>query len=165
MKVHHVMTANPFTCRLDTPLDEASRMMNEGHSGTLVVVNRRHHPAGILTDRDLAMAVGKTPRPPSEILVQEAMTSPVHTCTADDNLSTALERMASAEVRRLPVLDASGALTGIVSMDDVVVWGLHDGGVTRKELLRALRAVCGPQERLLRRDDLDESPEVTTELD
>jgi CBS domain-containing protein len=159
------MTREPSTCGLDTPLDDASRLMNEGHCGTLVVLNRRGHPAGILTDRDLAMAIGRTASPASEIPVRDAMTSPVHTCTPEDSLSTALERMADATVRRLPVLSASGSLKGIVSIDDIVVWGLQHGGVTRKELLRALRAVCRAQEGLLRTDDLDESPKIAAELD
>lgn len=165
MKIRSVMTREPSTCRLDTPLDEASRLMNEDHCGTLVVLNRRGHPAGIITDRDLALEVGKTSRPPSEILVREAMTSPVQTCTPDDSLSTALELMADATVRRLPVLSTTGALKGIVSIDDIVVWGLQHAGVTRKELLRALRAVCRAQEGLLRTDDLDESPKMAAELD
>jgi CBS domain-containing protein len=159
------MTREPATCGLDTPLDQASRLMNEEHCGTLVVLNRRGHPVGILTDRDLALEVGKTSRPPSEIPAREAMTSPVQTCTPDDSLSAALERMAGATVRRLPVLSTTGALKGIVSIDDIVVWGLQHDGVTRKELLRALRAVCRAEEGLIRTNDLDESPKIAARLD
>ena len=165
MKVHDVMTPKPSTCRLNTPLDEASRLMDEAHSGTLVVLDRRSHPVGIVTDRDLAMSIGKITRLPSEVLARDVMKSPLHVCTPDESLLTALERMANAQVRRLPVLGTRGALKGILSIDDIVLWGLQHDGVTRKELLRALRAVCAANESLLRTDNLDELVVAAPEFD
>jgi CBS domain-containing protein len=159
------MTPKPSTCRLDTPLDDVSRLMNEAHCGTLLVLDRRGHPVGILTDRDLAMSIGNETRPPSEILARDVMTSPMHVCTGDESLSTVLDRMASVGVRRLPVLSAHGALIGIVSIDDIVLWGVQHGGVTRKEVLLALHAVCAVHDRLLRTDNLDEPIEFTPVLD
>jgi hypothetical protein len=57
------------------------------------------------------------------------------------------------------------ALEGILSIDDIVLWGVQHGGVTRKELLHALRAVCATHDRLLRTDNLDEPVEFTPVLD
>jgi CBS domain-containing protein len=93
MKVRSVMTPGPRTCTPDTPLDEASRLMNQAHCGTLVVVDRGGHCVGILTDRDLAIAIGKTAHHPSHVLARDAMTTPVLTCAPEDSLATALERM------------------------------------------------------------------------
>jgi signal-transduction protein with cAMP-binding, CBS, and nucleotidyltransferase domain len=140
--------------------------MNQAHCGTLVIVDRGGHCVGILTDRDLAIAIGKTAHPPAHVLARDAMTTPVLTCSPDDSLANALERMTDARIRRLPVLDdANATLEGIVSIDDIVLWGVQHGGVERKELLRALRAICAANERLLSTETLDESFETVPDVD
>jgi CBS domain-containing protein len=114
--------------------------MEETGCGTLVVLDDRDKVAGILTDRDLAIAIGKSDRNPSLITAQEAMTENVYTCSPDDRVSAALERMADEKVRRLPVVTPDGTLKGMLSIDDITLWGVQHG-VTRKELVRALRAM------------------------
>lgn len=156
MRVRHLMTPAPSTCRLDTPLDEISRLMNEGQCGTLIVLDHRGCPVGILTDRDLALEIGKTSRHPSEVPAADSMTSPMYTCSPDDGVRDALERMAAARVRRLPVLDTDGSLVGIVSIDDVVLWGARHRGVPRPELIRALRSICAAHDRLVRSTTLED---------
>jgi CBS domain-containing protein len=156
VKVRRVMTPAPSTCRLDTPLDDASRIMSEACCGTLIVLDHRGIPAGILTDRDLALEIGKSARHPSDVRASEAMTSPMYTCAADDSVSTALERMAEARIRRLPVLGEDGALVGIVSIDDILLWGVQHGRVAREELLRALRSIGAAHDRLLNTETLDD---------
>ena len=93
MKVREIMTQPPHTCRLETSLGLASRRMKETDSGTLAVLDHRGRVAGILTDRDLAMAIGKTNRNPSHITAEEAMTGHIHSCAPDENVKAALERM------------------------------------------------------------------------
>jgi CBS domain-containing protein len=149
MKVRDIMTQPPSTCRLETSLGVASRRMSEKGCGTLAVVDHRGRLAGILTDRDLAIAIGKTNRNPSHVSAHEAMTRHVHTCSPDENLPAALERMTEARVRRLPVVASDGDLKGILSIDDIILWGAQHGGVARKELVRALRAICARYEPLL----------------
>src|SRR5262245_30404760 len=156
VKVRHVMTTVPSTRRLNTPPDEANPVLNDMHCGTLIVLDRHGHPVGVLTDRDLAISIGKDPRHASDVSAREAMSSPVHSCRADEDVSTVLERMADARIRRLPVLGANGLLEGIVSIDDIVLWGVQRNGVARNELLRALRAICAAHERLLSTETLDE---------
>jgi CBS domain-containing protein len=158
------MTTMPSTCKPDGRLDEASRLMKTTHCGTLVVVDRRGHCVGILTDRDLAIAIGETTRHPSHVLIRDAMTTPVQTCSPDDSLTTALTRMADARVRRLPVVNANATLEGIVSIDDIVLWGVQHGGVTQNQLLKALRAIGAAHERLLSTDTLDEPFQRAPEL-
>ena len=104
MKVHEVMTTPPQTCRLDTSLAIVSRRMKEKGCGTLIVLDQHGKPAGMLTDRDLALAIGESNRNASHIAAHEAMTGYVYTCSPDESLHTALERMSEARVRRLPVV-------------------------------------------------------------
>ena len=146
MKVSGIMTQPPSTCRLETSLGMASRRMRETACGTLVVLDHRGRVAGILTDRDLAIAIGKTERNPAHISADEAMTRDVYTCSPDEHVPTALERMAEAKVRRLPVVTSDGDLHGLLSIDDIILWGVQHGGVSRKNLVRALRAICSSKE-------------------
>jgi CBS domain-containing protein len=141
MKVRDIMTQPPETCRLDTDLRTAIRHMRETGCGSLAVMDRHGKLAGILTDRDLAMALGDTNRNAWHVLAHEAMTKHVRTCSPDDDLHEALKEMASAKVRRLPVVTADGDLEGVLSIDDVILWGAGQGGVTPAEVLTALRAV------------------------
>jgi CBS domain-containing protein len=142
MKVRDIMTQPPQTCRLETPLGLASRRMKEKGCGTLAVLDHHGKVIGILTDRDLAMAMGKTNRNPSNITAEEAMTRHVHSCAPDENVKAALERMTDFKVRRLPVIASDGDLQGMLSVDDIIMWGGERGGVNRKDLVRALRAIC-----------------------
>jgi CBS domain-containing protein len=142
MKVRDIMTKPPQTCRLETPLGLASRRMKETDCGTLAVLDHHGRLAGILTDRDLAVAMGKTNRNPSHITAEEAMTGQVHTCAPDENVRAALERMTDFRVRRLPVVESNGDLQGMLSVDDIIMWGVEQGGVSSKDLVRALRAIC-----------------------
>jgi len=149
MKVREVMTTPPQTCTLDTSLAIVSRRMKEKGCGTLIVLDQHGKPAGMLTDRDLALAIGESKRNASHIAAHEAMTGYVYTCSPDESLHTALERMSEARVRRLTVVTADGELQGLLSLDDVALWGVKSCGATRKELARALAVICAAQEPLL----------------
>jgi predicted transcriptional regulator len=70
------------------------------------------------------------------------MSRPVHTCRPEDDVRVALERMANARVRRLPVVAEDGDVKGLVSIDDLVLWGLQSSGVGMHALIAALRALC-----------------------
>ena len=157
MKVHEIMTRPPQTCLLDTSLAIVSRRMKDKGCGTLIVLNQHGKPAGMLTDRDLALAIGESTRNASHIAAHEAMTGYVFTCSPDESLHTALERMMDVRVRRLPVVTADGDLQGLLSIDDIVLWGVKSGAVTRKELARALEAICAAQEPLIEEPVVDEA--------
>ena len=155
MKVHDVMTHPPTSCSPETSLDDASRRMAESPSGVLTVLGEGSRVVGILTDRDMALAISAIDGNPKHAPVADAMTRDVYTCSPDEKVSVALERMADAKVRRLPVVAANGALVGTLSIDDVILWGVNNDGVKPKELLRALRAICSAHEPLLQTESLD----------
>lgn len=141
MKVREIMTQPPETCHAHTNLGTASQRMKDRGTGMLVVLDHRSRIEGIVTDRDLALAIGGTSHDAWRQPVGHAMTRRVHTCRADDDLHHALAKMARAHVRRLPVLDSDGDLTGVISIDDVILWGVEQGGVTPRELASALRGI------------------------
>ena len=120
MKVHQIMRSEPRTCGPDDSAAHAGRLMREVGCGWLPVV-RGARPVGVITDRDLCLAMADGDRRPSELSVREAMTSTVYGCKADDDVREALDVMREHRVRRLPVLDDNHKLTGILSVDDVLL--------------------------------------------
>jgi CBS domain-containing protein len=71
------------------------------------------------------------------------MSQSVRSCFAEDDLPAALKQMEEGRVRRLPVLDATGHLAGIVSIDDMVRRALDQpGGVSSAQYVNAVTRIC-----------------------
>ena len=144
MKVHDIMNRPARVCHLQTDLATASRRTKETAAGMLVVIDSHGRIAGVVTDRDLALAMDTEAADIRTLPIGRIMTRRVHTCHEDDDLHEALARMASRRVRRLPVLNRGGDLQAVISIDDLILWAVQQGGVTAKELVSALRHICAP---------------------
>jgi CBS domain-containing protein len=99
--------------------------MREDHVGDLIVVEERDGqrvPVGILTDRDLVVGVlAKDGVHGDKLDVGDVLLgTPLLTAREDEDLSPVLQRMRAFYVRRVPVLDESGRLAGILSLDDAI---------------------------------------------
>ena len=107
----------------DTRLVEAARLMREHHVGSLVVVVDRlseRVPVGILTDRDIVVAVVAKALDPRALTVGDVMAGELLTVREKDGIPDALRLMREKGVRRVPVLTHSGALAGILTIDDLL---------------------------------------------
>ena len=107
----------------NTPLIEAARLMREHHVGSLVVVADRlseRVPIGILTDRDIVVAVVAKELDPRTLTVGEVMTGELLMIREQDGITDVLRLMREKGVRRVPVLTHSGALAGILTLDDLL---------------------------------------------
>jgi CBS domain-containing protein len=98
-----------------------ARLMKQHDVGAIPVVDSRasNALAGIVTDRDIVVKVVAEGRQVDEATVSEAMTSNPAACRAEDDVDKALALMAERQVRRMPVVDESGRLVGIISQADV----------------------------------------------
>jgi CBS domain-containing protein len=104
-------------------LVEAANLMREYHVGSLVVVVDRlseRVPVGMLTDRDLTVAVVAKELDPRKINVGEVLSGELFTVHEKDSVTDVLRLMRERGVRRVPVVTHSGALAGIVTIDDVL---------------------------------------------
>jgi len=141
MTVREIMTEPPLTCTSETSLAVAARLMGEANYGTLPVIDARGTVVGIVTDRDVCLALARTNRNALNIPVREVMTKKVFSALPDDDVHGAVAIMKRARVRRLPVCDQSGRLKGMLSIEDVVVRGLQGDGASADEIIAALRAM------------------------
>jgi CBS domain-containing protein len=106
-----------------TPLTQAARLMREHHVGSLVVVEERTEgrvPVGILTDRDIVIAVVAGEVDPRTLTVGEVMGAKLVTVRETDSVFDVLRLMRSSGIRRVPVLAPGGTLAGIVTVDDLL---------------------------------------------
>lgn len=146
MKVREAMTKQVQTCTLETSLPQVVRLMHEGCCGVIPVIDPRGHVAGVVTDRDVSMALVNCGRKPINVAVREVMTVPVHACGPDDDLHGALTTMKQFKVRRLPVVGEDGLLKGILSFDDIVLRALSPDAPTSSEILSSLREILSRKE-------------------
>ena len=123
MKVREVMTGNPKCCGPDTNLAEAIELMWTNDCGVLPVVEDGKL-TGIVTDRDVCIAVGTRNCRPSDATVKDVATRTVQTCAPDDDVDKAMAIMRRAQVRRLPVTEG-GKLAGILALNDIILAAAH----------------------------------------
>jgi CBS-domain-containing membrane protein len=129
MKVRDMMTKEVYGCWPDSSLAAAAQIMWAKDCGALPVLEDDDSVVGMITDRDISIAIAMTPRRPSEITVGEVMSKPVCACGPEDHVKEALNWMANAQVRRLPVIDQHGGLQGILSISDVMACHWRSAGV------------------------------------
>lgn len=124
MKVRDFFSPNVALAEPGASLREASLLMRDRHVGALVVVEKKDgvaRPVGILTDRDIVVAVIAVPGArPEGIRVGDAMSRAPAVAREDDGIFEAVQRMSERAVRRLPVVGPDGGLKGIVTLDDVL---------------------------------------------
>jgi CBS domain-containing protein len=144
MKVRDVMMRTPASCTPEMNLGAVVEIMWNRNCGFLPVVDRDCRVQGVVTDRDVCIALGTRNRLPGDIAVAEVARSQFHSCRPDEDIHAALQAMQKLGVRRLPVVDGQGALLGVLSMDDLVrhaqVGKIAD--FSTDEVFGALKAIC-----------------------
>jgi len=103
---------------------DAAKRMRTSHVGALVVIdnrNGRHVPIGIVTDRDIVVnGLASDPEHITYLLVSDLMQRDLVTARDSDTVDEALKKMQEHGIRRLPIVDTTGALVGILTLDDVL---------------------------------------------
>ncbi|MGB8339875.1 MAG: CBS domain-containing protein [Burkholderiales bacterium] len=124
MLIGEICTRRVVTCNRDTNALQAAQIMRSSHVGDLVVVikqpNGKRMPVGIVTDRDLVVAVMATEVDPACLTADDIMRLELVTATENDTVYDTIAHMRKNGVRRIPVVDERGALVGIVTADDLL---------------------------------------------
>jgi CBS domain-containing protein len=121
MKIKEVMTQSAVCCTADTNVGAAVELMWVRNCGILPVVGTDGKLIGVVTDRDICIAMGTRNQHAGDLTIAEIATRKVFTCKTEDEIHEALQTMADKHVRRLPVVNDGGIPQGILSMDDIIV--------------------------------------------
>ena len=141
MVVSEIMTSDVATCAPTADLEHALYVMLERDCGFVPVVTGGGAVVGVVTDRDICIAIAVHQRVPSQITIADVMSRPVFSCRDDATVITALGVMTRHQVRRLPVVDQQGLLVGVLSLNDVVLAPHRPGGPTESDVAETLRAI------------------------
>jgi CBS domain-containing protein len=118
MKLNDIFTWNVVSARPGDALSAVALKMQEHNVGTVVIVDDRR-PVGIITDRDLALALGArgvSPQAPAK----DVMSRDVVAIPEDMGIFAATKFIKERGVRRLPIVDSDDRLVGMVSLDDLL---------------------------------------------
>jgi len=146
MTVKEVMTPEVTTCHLDTNLAAASALLWENDLRAVPVLTSTGEFVGVLTDRDICIALGTRNVRASELTAGEVVSGGALVCSSSDDIGVALQLMRDAKVRQLPVLNSDRRLEGLVSIGDVSIGHVdlsqsRDGDVVSLgDVLRAVQA-------------------------
>jgi CBS domain-containing protein len=118
MKIKEVMT-NEIAC-VDTKSTaaDAARKMKDQNTGTVIVVDGSN-VKGIVTDRQITVRAVAEQKDPRSTPISDIMTKDIVGCSENDDIFDALKTMGENKVRRLPVVNDSSQLVGIVSVSDI----------------------------------------------
>lgn len=139
MKVKDIMTKNVVTVSTDDTVLHVAKLMTNYNIGCIPVVENGQKVLGVITDRDIVIAMAKYNRDPENTLAVNIMTSGIYSVKPDAELSQALSLMKKQQIRRLPVIENDNLL-GMVSLGDVAVYANH----TDTEVGEALTEISKP---------------------
>lgn len=139
---------------------ELAQEMDAEAVGTVVIVDDKQAPVGIVTDRDILCRVIAEGRDPEQTTAEQILSAPLVCAPTGIGTRDALEKMAERRVRRLPVVDEEGRLVRVLSLDEVVM-GLSDelfnlGQTLRVELMRDVNRARGRRRREAREEALEQ---------
>ena len=142
MKVKDIMTAEPRTCSAETNVAAAADLMLKADCGMLPVIDGEGKLLGVVTDRDMYIALATRNKLASQLTVGEVARKQVFTCEPDDDVHAALATMKQHHIRRLPVEGFGRTVAGVVSMNDILLAAGARKAVRSDEVVDTLQAIC-----------------------
>jgi len=144
MNVGDIMVKRVTVCRAEDNLAGVAGAMWNHRCGVLPVLDDHGYVVSMITDRDICIALGTRNVRASDLRVMDVSLPRVFTCGPEDDILLVLTTMISQNVRRLPVVDRTGKLAGIISIDDFV-WHAqkHPGksGIPYEMVMKALKSL------------------------
>jgi len=114
-KGHDVISIEPTSTMLET-----AKVLRENKIGAIMVCDKEGKMCGVISERDIVIAIARSGAPILDKAVGDFMTTGVYTCKAEDTIKQVMEVMTSRRIRHLPVVGAGGTIVGMISIGDVV---------------------------------------------
>ena len=138
MKIVEFMTQGVYTVHPHDTLEQAAGVMWEHDCGAVPVVEGDGRVVSMITDRDICMAAYTQGKPLSAMRVASAMSRRCVACNGEESALAAERAMREHQIRRLPIVDDTGRLIGIVSLNDIVL----EAATKPAEMAVTLAAIC-----------------------
>jgi len=162
VKVGQCMTVGVFTLPADKTVRDAARLLRKTNVGS-IIITQKGKAKGIITERDIVYKVIAAGRDSAKTKLKSIMSRPLKVIKASDKIETAALALRNNKVKRLPVVDKSGRLVGIITEGDLlrVYPGMLDviseTDDIRKgkpnEVFTGVCEICGTYSEELRRDE------------
>lgn len=117
-KIHDIMHAGINAHAPDATLLAIAKTMREKDIGAVPIVDKGKL-VGMVTDRDITVRALADGKDIAKLTAKDVMTSDVASCRSSDTAIAASKLMQERRIRRLPVLDKSENLVGMVSLGDL----------------------------------------------
>lgn len=160
LRIEQLMSRFPTSCAPEVTLRDAARLMLENDCGSLPVTagDGSGRLVGMITDRDICMAAQRRGNTLQELRVGDVMATVVRACNPSDSIGEAEAIMREVHVRRLPVVDSSERLVGLLSLADLALEAARQRGaknpkITQAEIGDLLATICAPNSQPRRSDE------------
>jgi CBS domain-containing protein len=119
MKVKDVMHKGVDWVSPDTPVTELAKLMR-AHDIGCIPIGEDDRLIGMVTDRDIVCkGLASNGFDARRAMASDVMTEGIHCCREDDDLAKAIHHMETLQVRRLPVINKSKRMVGMISLGDL----------------------------------------------
>lgn len=148
MNAADIMTRDVATVRPTETLEQAAQLMWEADCGAIPIVDGGDQVVGMITDRDICMAALVQGRLLSEMSVMSAAATDPAIAREDDPVEVVESLMRTHQVRRVPIVDHTRRLVGIISLTDIARHTRQNGGhhdaLSPEVLASTLAAISSP---------------------
>jgi IMP dehydrogenase len=115
-RAENLIVAHPITISIDTTVGDARLKMIESEVGGLMVIDPQGHLVGMVTTRDVLLA-SEFSAPVSSVMTPRER---LITAGPDESLESARAKLHEHRIEKLPLLDADGKVTGLITAQDIV---------------------------------------------
>ena len=119
MKISECMSKDVCFVKPDCNVYDAARIMNENHIGCIPICNDEKNVVGVLTDRDIVLRSVACDKNAKNTPVSDIMTTNVYTCKSEQDIEYAQSIMEQNQIRRIPIVDNTNKMVGILSTGDL----------------------------------------------
>ena len=148
MKVKDAMKTGVVFCAAEDNLMKVADLMRRHDCGVIPVVAGKK-VVGMLTDRDVCLAIVSRNRKASDVKAEDLAKSKIITCFAEDDLESALRKMRKYQIKRLAVVDNSSEIVGLLTVADILLSVRKDKSL-KKKIYATLKAISRPKPIVLR---------------
>ena len=118
MKVKDCMCGEVYCVKPETTVNEIAKLMEKNHIGCVPVCNNDNTVVGVITDRDIILRTIACDKDVKTTKASDIMTCNVCTCSQNDDIYDAERKMATNQIRRIPVVD-NNRVIGMLTLGDL----------------------------------------------